>query len=134
MTKIGQTHLEKDLENFFWDHVRRAGGVPLKLAAIQAGTPDRLAVIGGRVHLVELKADSGDIRLIQKAWHAALLRRTGVHVHVLRGRSEVKQWVRWNLDFAAGDTELDWFTWKIEDKRARAKELALEAAAAAASR
>ena len=120
----GSAHLESDLEKFLWTRVRRAGGVPLKMAPMHAGTPDRAVVLGGLVHLVELKADSGSLRPIQLAWHNALLCKTGVIVHVLRGRSDVTQWIRWVLETAAGETNADWLDWKEEAALAAAENAA----------
>ena len=84
---------ESPIEAHFRKLVRTMGGVTEKLAPISAGMPDRLVLFQpGRIYLVELKADHGAVRDIQKVWHerAAAL---GVHVVVLNGLKEARDWV-----------------------------------------
>lgn len=69
------------------------GGASYKLAPIDAGIPDRLVLLpGGRVELVELKAEGGKLRRVQEVWHdrAAKL---GTPVTVLAGKAEIDAWV-----------------------------------------
>lgn len=69
------------------------GGITEKLAPTNAGMPDRLVMFPtSRIYLVELKADHGAVRDIQKIWHerAAAL---GVQVVVLKGLKEARDWV-----------------------------------------
>ena len=85
---------EAQLEARFRQAVRSAGGLIEKLAPTSAGVPDRLVLMpGGRMFLVELKADGGSLRPIQRHWHerAAAL---GTEVIVLRGLPAVLSWVQ----------------------------------------
>ena len=51
--------------------------------------PDRLVLLpGGRVYLVELKTDTGEVRPAQKVWHDKAATR-GTLVVILRGLAEV---------------------------------------------
>lgn len=87
------THLESHLESTFRTAVRTAGGLCFKVAPIDAGLPDRLVVFpGGRIFLVELKAESGELRPIQRVMHSKLAAR-GTEVVVLTGADEVASWV-----------------------------------------
>lgn len=91
MTKP-RSKLEADLEALFQKRVRLGGGMSLKMVPTVAGWPDRLAVYpGGRVYLVELKADGGDTRAIQRHVHGNL-RDRGVEVVVLTGAAEIVNW------------------------------------------
>lgn len=86
---------EAQLEAFFRKEVRRSlAGVVLKLAPTTSGAPDRLVMLpGGRMHLVELKTDTGRPRPIQVAWHQRA-QQLGVHVAVLHGKDEIRGWIR----------------------------------------
>lgn len=89
------TNPEAQLEAFFRKRVQLLGGYTIKLAPTEAGIPDRLVVMpGGRLYLVELKTDTGQLRPIQAHWHNTLLERTGVKVHVVRGTEGVVRWLR----------------------------------------
>ena len=86
--------LELDLEGFFAQKIKRVGGITLKLAPTQPGAPDRLVLLpGGYLCLVELKTSSGELRPIQRLWHARAAA-LDVPVYVLRGRGEVLSWLR----------------------------------------
>ena len=96
MTTRAAVHpeLERDLEKFFAQKIKRVGGITLKLVPTQSGAPDRLVLLpGGYLGLVELKTSSGDSHPIQRLWHsrAAAL---GIPVYVLHGRGEVISWLR----------------------------------------
>lgn len=70
------------------------GGETYKIAPLHAGNPDRLVMLpGGRMFLVELKAEGGALSPIQILWHerAAQL---GTTVVVLTGTREVDEWLR----------------------------------------
>ena len=84
--------LEKAAEIALSSRVTAAGGLCPKLAPTEAGIPDRLVVYGGGVWLVELKRKSGELRQVQRAWHAKA-KRNGVRVVVLYGADEVNQWL-----------------------------------------
>lgn len=86
--------LEAQLEGYFRKAVRQAGGYTFKLAPIEAGIPDRLVIWPtGIFRLVELKTETGVLSKIQIHWHEKILA-YGVTVVVLRGREEVDEWIR----------------------------------------
>ena len=87
--------LEAALESHFRKKVKHSlGGIPIKMAPVHAGIPDRLVVLpGGKLVFVELKADGGRLSEIQKHWHA-MLRMLGSRVYVLTGAEEIDEWVR----------------------------------------
>lgn len=86
--------LESALETFFHREVRKYGGHTIKLAPIEAGTPDRLVMLCGKLFLVELKTEDGRLSAIQKHWHAKVLNQTGIEVVVLYGRDAMQKWVK----------------------------------------
>ena len=84
---------ESQIEAHFRKLVRTMDGMTEKLAPTNAGMPDRLVIFPpGRIYLVELKADHGELRDIQKVWHERAAAR-GVHVVVLKGLQEARDWV-----------------------------------------
>lgn len=88
---------ERDLEGLFRRLCTAAGAITEKLVATRAGMPDRLVLApGGRVYLVELKTDAGDLRPVQKVWHARAAA-IGHPVVVLHGAAEIREWVRITL-------------------------------------
>lgn len=93
-----QVERESSLEEFFRKRVRLVGGYTIKLAPTERGVPDRLVVLGGRMFLVELKAEDGELSPIQVVWHTRLRERHGVRVHVLYGRTDVVRWLREAVD------------------------------------
>lgn len=93
MDRLRTTHLESNLEAFFTTAVRRAGGIATKLAPTTAGLPDRLVLLpGGRMFLVELKAEGGHLSPIQREWHRRA-GELGIVVVTLYGRTEVLDWI-----------------------------------------
>lgn len=86
---------ESALEQRFNREVKKLGGRSYKVCPEYcAGIPDRMVLLpGGRLYLVELKADDGAVSPIQKVWHerAAEL---GTTVVVLKGEKEVDQWLK----------------------------------------
>lgn len=86
--------LEADLEKYFRKAiVGLLRGRLLKLAPTEVGCPDRLVLLpGGRMYLVELKAEGGTLRPKQKHWHARA-RLQGTIVHVLTGRAGIDAWI-----------------------------------------
>lgn len=86
--------LEAELEELFYKSIRRLlRGQVFKLAPTRKGMPDRLVALpGGRMHLVELKAEDGRLSPAQKLVHAQLAQ-VGILVHVLYGEAELLDWV-----------------------------------------
>lgn len=84
---------EARIERYLVDRVEALGGLCEKVAPIRAGVPDRLVVIAGRVHLVELKTSRGRIRPIQKHWHALALK-AGYSVRILRSKNQVDEFLQ----------------------------------------
>lgn len=90
---VDNKHLESSLEEFFRTSVRAAGGIATKLTSADRGVPDRLVLLpGGRIYLVELKAENGSLSPIQKVWHSRAAAK-GTHVAVLTGRTQVTAWL-----------------------------------------
>jgi len=86
--------LEAQLEAYFYKAVRAAGGYTFKLAPTLAGIPDRLVIWPpGVICLAELKTETGVLSKIQIYRHAEIAQ-YGVTVVVLRGREEVDEWIR----------------------------------------
>lgn len=90
----GKPELESQLESFFYNQVRRMGGMVEKITPVRWGLPDRLVLLpGGRIFLVELKTETGRVRAAQSVWHRKAAQR-GTHVVVLRGRRQTEAWLR----------------------------------------
>lgn len=84
---------ERDLEQRFVRGVKRAGGGCFKwVSPGNAGVPDRIVVIDGRVIFVELKTEHGRLSILQKA-QIRKLQQHGVNVKVLYGQAEVDAFV-----------------------------------------
>lgn len=85
---------ESALEQRFNRKVRELGGQSYKICPeYTAGIPDRMVLLpGGRLYLVELKADNGALRPIQRVWHERA-RELGTEVVVLKGNAEVDAWL-----------------------------------------
>ena len=65
---VGLKMLEKQIERYFCDKVKRLGGLAVKLSpAGTAGMPDRLVLLPGRrIAFVEFKAPGKKLQLIQQ--------------------------------------------------------------------
>lgn len=91
---LNHTHLEASLEEYFRKRVRALGGYTEKITGMTKGTPDRLVLFpGGRMYLVELKAETGSVEPLQKVWHARAAA-LGTKVYVVTGREGVVRWLR----------------------------------------
>lgn len=92
MVSLGSMR-ESSVERRLHRQVIQAGGLTYKIAPTTKGLPDRLVILpGGRVRLVELKADGGRVSPAQRLIHDKLAAR-GVHVAVLTGTAEVDKWL-----------------------------------------
>lgn len=89
-----RSQLESKLEEKFTLKVRKLlRGRTMKIIPTEKGAPDRLVLLpGGRIELVELKADAGRLSPRQRLWHdrAAML---DIKVHVITGEAEMLAWV-----------------------------------------
>lgn len=84
--------LERDLQNLFYNLVRKGGGMCEKMAPTRWGIPDCLVLYpGGRIFLVELKTEKGQLRAAQSLWHEKASQR-GTHVVVLHGERATRAW------------------------------------------
>lgn len=84
---------ESAVETVFANRVRDLGGRSYKFAPVVAGNPDRIVLMpGGKIYLVEIKADGGALRPDQLLWHrrAAEL---DTHVYVVTGSQEAREWL-----------------------------------------
>lgn len=92
--------LESSIERYFRARVRQHSGMTEKFIPARAGIPDRVVLLhGGRVFFVELKADGGRLRDVQKLWHERAAER-GTEVVVLAGRRAIDAWL---LEVTADD-------------------------------
>lgn len=92
--------LEKAIENFLRDGVRRQGGIAYKFVSPgNIGVPDRLVLWpDGRAVFVELKAENGKLSQMQRI-QIERIRKLGHQVEVVRGIEEAKRFLtRWGGD------------------------------------
>lgn len=95
---------EHPLEEFFRKRVRLVGGYTIKMAPMEAGIPDRLVLLQGKMFLVELKAEDEEPSEIQRHWHAKVRKEQGIHVYVVTGRDGVVQFLRHAITACAPQT------------------------------
>ncbi len=83
--------LEKSVEKFIRDGVKRLGGVAYKFTSPgNVGVPDRLILFpGGRIVFVEVKAEGGKLSVMQER-QIRRIRSLGFPVAVVEGISEAK--------------------------------------------
>lgn len=87
--------LEKVSENRLKTAIENAGGMCIKILPSIAGLPDRLAVMPwGDVVWLELKADGGRVKRVQKSMHHRLAG-LGQDVRVVIGHEGVSNFIRW---------------------------------------
>lgn len=97
---------EANLEKIFQHQVRLAGGISYKLAPTTAGIPDRLVMFpGGKMYLVELKTEKGQLSPIQEVLHERLSEEFNVPVYTLYGSRMIAIWIRNRI--CDGDREMD---------------------------
>ena len=87
--------LEKDVEEYFRDQVKAAGGwAPKFVSPGNTGVPDRLALFtGARIIFVELKAPGGKPTVKQLAQHRKL-RKLGFEVLVIDSKPVVDEFIK----------------------------------------
>ena len=86
--------LEKTIEEKIGDAVKAGGGLYYKFVSPgNAGVPDRIAVFpGGRVVFIELKSETGRLRMTQHVQIQRLASR-GCEVHVIQGMEEAEKFI-----------------------------------------
>lgn len=86
--------LEKDIEKFLIDNVKKLGGRCYKFTSPgNAGVPDRIDLLpGGLLYFVELKTKDKKPRPLQKA-QIRKLEKLGQDVRILCGLNQVKEFV-----------------------------------------
>lgn len=85
--------MERDIEQYLTKQVKQAGGMSLKfMSPGQAGVPDRIILLNGKVHFVELKTVLGRVSALQMAFMRKL-KKHGFEVHIIRSKKEVDDFV-----------------------------------------
>lgn len=86
---------EKQIEDYLRNKVKAAGGLCYKFVSPgNPGVPDRIVILpGGRTIYVELKAEFGRLRNLQK-WQLECMRKLGAEVRVLQGLPQVKEFLK----------------------------------------
>lgn len=86
--------LEKDIEKYLIDNVKKLGGRCYKFTSPgNSGVPDRIVFLpGGVIYFVELKTKYKEPRLLQRV-QIRRLTRLGQEVRVLCGLDQVKEFV-----------------------------------------
>lgn len=84
---------ETSVEKRLIKKVHEVGGLCYKVMPVTAGLPDRLVILpGGRIFLIETKAQGGEVRPAQKILHERMAER-GVIVVLLWTSQQVDEWV-----------------------------------------
>ncbi len=85
---------EREVEQYFIRRVREAGGLQRKFVSPGVrGVPDRICVLEGRVHFVELKAPGKLLRPDQVREHKKL-RDAGCNVWVIDSKDAVEYFIQ----------------------------------------
>ena len=86
--------LEKTIEGKIGEAVKAGGGLYYKFVSPgNAGVPDRIAILpGGRVVFIELKSETGRLRMTQHVQIQRLASR-GCEVHVIQGMEEAEKFI-----------------------------------------
>lgn len=86
---------EREIEKWLRLQIERLGGRALKFTSPgNDGVPDRIVFLpGGRIYLVELKAQKGRLSPLQ-VWQQKSLRALGVDVRTITGRAEAEEFIR----------------------------------------
>lgn len=90
--RSGTHRREREDERLLAFEVQARGGLVEKMAPTRRGVPDRLVLLRGRAHLIEMKTRRGRLSPWQIRWHEAA-ERAGVMVTTLYGADEVRQWL-----------------------------------------
>lgn len=86
--------LERDVERYLNEIVKRMGGHSRKIKWIgRNGAPDRLILLNG-AHFVELKSPTGKLSKIQER-EIETLKKHGANAHVLWSKTCVDRFIKW---------------------------------------
>lgn len=87
--------LEKDIEAWMTDQVKRLGGLSLKFVSPgNPGVPDRIYIFpGGRIYFVELKKELGRLSGVQK-WQRERFQKMGCRFYVVKGMESAKRFIK----------------------------------------
>lgn len=85
--------LESKIEAYLAKRVKAVGALTYKFKSTVNGVPDRLVILDGKTHLVEVKRPGEKPRANQVKCHADIASR-GVPVHVVDDRDSVDAFVR----------------------------------------
>ncbi len=85
--------LEKNLEKYFVSEIKKLGGLCYKFVSPgNSGVPDRIVVLPGVIHFVELKTDRGVVSPLQKR-QIKKLNNLGQRAWVLYGFEDVEKFM-----------------------------------------
>jgi len=85
--------LEKDIEKYFNQQIKQAGGLSRKYTSPgRRGVPDRIAIMNGHVYFVELKRPGEKPRPDQMAEHREM-EKHGIKVYILDSKQAVDEWI-----------------------------------------
>lgn len=85
--------LEKQVEKYLVRRVKESGGLTYKWISSVSGVPDRIVFLEGRVHLVELKTETGVLSPRQTLVFDELGEQ-GFPVYVLRSYDDIEEFIR----------------------------------------
>ena len=85
--------LEKQIEKYLVRRVKENQGLTYKWISSVSGVPDRIVFLEGRVHLVELKTETGVLSPRQTLVFDELGEQ-GFPVYVLRSYDDIEEFIR----------------------------------------
>ncbi len=85
--------LEKNLQTYFINSVKTAGGLAFKVNCDgRRGFPDLVVILDGMIRLVEMKQEKGRLSMHQKRLHKELAEQ-GVQVSVINSKQAADDWI-----------------------------------------
>lgn len=85
--------LEKELEKYFVSEIKKLGGLCYKFVSPgNSGVPDRIVILPGVIHFVELKTERGVVSPLQKR-QIKKLNNLGQRTWVLYGFEDVEKFI-----------------------------------------
>lgn len=86
--------LEKEIEKYLSERIKSLSGLCLKFVSPGlSGVPDRIIILNGKVHFVELKNETRRLSSVQKVIHRRF-EKAGKKVHVINSKKGVDEFVR----------------------------------------